>query len=65
MLCLVLTSQAEKEAFVTLSHCWGHNVQPILTTQNLEERCKSGISIDLLPKTFGDAVTVAQWFNGW
>ncbi|KAK4556473.1 hypothetical protein LTR86_006617 [Recurvomyces mirabilis] len=64
MLRLVHTGTSEAKTFVTLSHCWGHNVQPILTTQNVEERCKSGISIDTLPKTFQDAVTVATWFNG-
>ncbi|KAK3677345.1 hypothetical protein LTR78_002883 [Recurvomyces mirabilis] len=63
MLRLVPTGPFRTETFVTLSHCWGHNVQPILTTQNIEERCESGIPIDALPKTFQDAITVTEWFD--
>ncbi|KAK5707413.1 hypothetical protein LTR17_020706 [Elasticomyces elasticus] len=63
MLRLTLTEGLQYEAFITLSHCWGHNEQPILTTDNLEERCVLGTSIDSLPKTFQDAVAVTRWFN--
>jgi hypothetical protein len=63
MLRLIVTEGLQHEAFITLSHCWGHNEQPILTTENLEERCLLGTSIDSLPKTFQDAVAVTRWFN--
>ncbi|KAK3628672.1 hypothetical protein LTR56_018487 [Elasticomyces elasticus] len=38
MLRLIVTEGLQHEAFITLSHCWGHNEQPILTMENLEER---------------------------
>jgi len=45
--------------YVTLSHCWGLHVPYQLTTQNID--ClKKALDLDLLGKTFQDAVEVAR-----
>lgn len=47
--------------WVTLSHCWGSPNQPPLTTtrSNLEDM-KQSIPIEILPKTFREAVVVTK-----
>ena len=45
--------------YVALSHCWGTLNQFQTTTTNLENR-KTSIEWDCLPKTFQDAITIAQ-----
>lgn len=48
--------------YIALSHCWGNLGQrPWLTTSgNLDRRLKTGFSIDDLPSTFQDAITVTR-----
>ena len=53
--------------YITLSHCWGEwgaKEMPVLISSNNWERHKIGISIEKIPQTFRDAITVAQWFQG-
>lgn len=53
--------------YVTLSHCWGlwaATELPVLNTANERERFDQGISLDALPATFQDALTIAGWFEG-
>jgi hypothetical protein len=45
--------------YACLSHCWGSNPLLRTTTANFEEH-KAGISFNLLPKTFRDAIIVAR-----
>lgn len=52
--------------YVTLSHCWGNwgaVTLPILTVENFNERQDTGLDISLLPKTFKEALEVAEWFK--
>lgn len=52
--------------YVTLSHCWGtwgSVTLPVLTVENLEERQATGLDTSLLPKTFKEALEVAEWFK--
>ncbi|KAK2603120.1 hypothetical protein N8I77_009600 [Diaporthe amygdali] len=52
--------------YMTLSHCWGAwgaVSLPVLTVENLSERQTIGLDTSLLPKTFKEAVEVAQWYN--
>ncbi len=44
---------------MTLSHCWGF-VEPLKHTAQTKSRLQSGIALEELPKTFRDAITVAQ-----
>ena len=55
---------AERRDYITVSHCWGTSDNPLLTDDNFEERQQSGIHISKLPRTFQDAIQVAQWYNG-
>lgn len=49
--------------YATLSHCWGSNPDFItLTTENFAQFCQ-GITIDNLPKSFRDAITVCSHLN--
>lgn len=60
-------SLEEEKIYITLSHCWGKwgsHEMPVLTSLNEQDRHENGISIDKLPQTFRDAITVAQWFQG-
>lgn len=50
--------------WITLSHCWGTANNPLLRTGNLHARREPGIRIEDLPRTFQDAVQVANWFEG-
>ncbi|KAN0090550.1 hypothetical protein V8E51_019129 [Hyaloscypha variabilis] len=45
--------------YATLSHCWGL-VHPLTTTRDTYAQRIQGIALDELPKTFRDAVLVAQ-----
>ena len=57
----------EDKRYITLSHCWGEwgsEKMPVLTSANEWDRHEVGISIEKIPQTFRDAVTVAQWFQG-
>ena len=48
--------------YMTLSHCWGAAQFITLRKDNLAE-LGQGIQLGKLPKTFQDAVAVAQWFE--
>ena len=57
----------EMKTYITLSHCWGDwgsKEMPVLTSANERDRYEKGISIEKVPQTFRDAITVAQWFQG-
>ena len=57
----------EEKRYITLSHCWGEwgtKNMPVLTSANERDRHEVGISIEKIPQTFQDAITVAQWFQG-
>ena len=57
----------KEKRYITLSHCWGKwgsKEMPVLTSANEPDRHKIGISIEKIPQTFRDAITVAQWFQG-
>lgn len=52
--------------YVTLSHCWGawgSVTLPVLTVENLGERQTTGLDVSLLPRTFEEALEVAEWFK--
>jgi hypothetical protein len=49
----------EKDHYAALSHCWG-DVVPIRTTKANYEQMKEGILISELPKTFRDAIKIAE-----
>lgn len=45
-------------SYAALSHCWGRAPQPlVLTSENITD-LTHGIRIDVLPKTFRDAITI-------
>ena len=53
----------EDKRYITLSHCWGEwgsQEMPVLTSTNERDRHETGISIEKIPQTFRDAITVAQ-----
>lgn len=53
-------SERPDSCYATLSHCWGSNVDFItLSTKNLAKFC-AGIAVDILPKSFRDAMTVCK-----
>lgn len=55
-----------RKQYVTLSHCWGNwgaVTLPVLTIGNLSDRQDTGLDISLLPKTFKEALEVAEWFK--
>ena len=57
----------EEKRYITLSHCWGEwgsKEMPVLKYANHRHRHEKGISIERIPQTFRDAITVAQWFQG-
>jgi hypothetical protein len=45
--------------YATLSHCWGKIEIKRLLQGNIKE-CRKGIEIDVLPKTFQDAITITR-----
>lgn len=52
----------EKDQYAALSHCWGLVVPIRLTKANYEDM-KGGIAISDLPKTFRDAIKIADTLN--
>ncbi|KAF2803355.1 HET-domain-containing protein [Mytilinidion resinicola] len=48
--------------YFTLSHCWGQS-HPFRLTKDTVSTLKAGIPITQLPKTFQDAILVAQYFQ--
>ncbi|KAM7199009.1 Heterokaryon incompatibility protein (HET) domain containing protein [Rhypophila sp. PSN 637] len=57
---LVLTNRSQGR-YITLSYRWGDpSKMPIKLTQDTLERLRNGISVDSLPRTFQDAVTVTR-----
>jgi hypothetical protein len=53
----------EAARYVCLSHCWGASGSRIITTHdNIAEHIR-GISFESLPKTFKDAIKIAQRFD--
>jgi hypothetical protein len=47
--------------YVALSHCWGTE-QPFTLTKKTCGEHHRGISLDRLPKTFRDAITITRKF---
>ncbi|KAE9369880.1 HET-domain-containing protein, partial [Stipitochalara longipes BDJ] len=57
--CVVETKEVvQKEPYITLSHRWG--IQRSVLTVDNRRQLKDGIAFQSLPKTFQDAVVVAQ-----
>ena len=53
-------ARPEDGRYVALSHCWGIDGTPFLTTRaNLQQRME-GIKLDELPPTFREAVTITK-----
>ncbi|KAL8828968.1 MAG: hypothetical protein Q9170_006368 [Blastenia crenularia] len=53
--------------YVTLSHCWGSwgpGGVPVLNVENERDRFDEGIALKSLPRTFREAIQVADWFEG-
>lgn len=51
--------------YIALSHCWGvlpdqQRSQWLTTRHNVADRFDNGLSVDILPKTFRDAITVTR-----
>jgi DNA gyrase inhibitor GyrI len=46
-------------SYVALSHCWG-NRERLMLTKKTVQLLENGTSIDTLPKTFQDAITITQ-----
>ncbi|KAF8847708.1 HET-domain-containing protein [Acephala macrosclerotiorum] len=53
-------SMARSEKYVTLSHCWGKEQQPLRLLKNNMHELKKDIALHTLPKTFQDVVLVAK-----
>lgn len=68
---LVSTSDSEhdfeeKSSFITLSHswgAWGAQHSPKLTCANIEERMIQGLDLRQVPRTFTEAIRIANWFE--
>lgn len=52
-------THGDRGEYIALSHCWGQSHRITTTTDNIESH-KRGIPIDELPKTFRDAILLAQ-----
>ncbi|KAI9708912.1 MAG: hypothetical protein M1820_003606 [Bogoriella megaspora] len=52
-------TEGEVDRYIAVSHCWGDCSSAKMTTDNLAQMQKQ-ISFQNLPKTFRDAITVAQ-----
>jgi len=55
----------EEAEYIALSHCWGKLPQVLkdefcTVSANVDKRKREGISMDVLPQTFKDAVTVTR-----
>ncbi|RSL58773.1 hypothetical protein CEP53_006027 [Fusarium sp. AF-6] len=53
---LIETDSILQEPYLTLSHCWGRDPQ----TYRRVTRGNLGVSLDMLPRTFRDAITVTR-----
>ncbi|KAE8447295.1 hypothetical protein EG329_010853 [Mollisiaceae sp. DMI_Dod_QoI] len=53
-------SMAEGEKYMTLSHCWGKEQQPLRLLKNNMHELKKDIAPHTLPKTYQDAVLVTK-----
>ncbi len=56
--------------YITLSHCWGGNIESKTTRANISSRIKS-LALSELPKTFRDAILITRalgvrylWIDG-
>ncbi|OCL07539.1 HET-domain-containing protein, partial [Glonium stellatum] len=56
---LYLTKEGETGHYITLSHCWG-KTQPFTTKKDTLRDRAQGFTLDELPKTFRDAITVTR-----
>ncbi|KAF2750409.1 HET-domain-containing protein, partial [Sporormia fimetaria CBS 119925] len=52
-------TNGEKEKYVTMSHCWGGKCPVMTTTETIEDH-KQGLPMNLLPKTFREAIIVTR-----
>ncbi|KAH7305851.1 hypothetical protein B0I35DRAFT_492482 [Stachybotrys elegans] len=59
---LVMCNENETYKYVVLSHCWGSTEkgEVFKTTKANIEKLQTSISIDVLPRTFRDAITLAR-----
>ena len=55
-------SREEDCRYACLSHCWGGE-QPLKLTKDTAEELANGLSVQSLPPTFRDAVTVCGWLD--
>lgn len=55
-------TNGKRARYACLSHCWGSS-QPLRTLQENIDAHKRSIPIDVLPKTFRDAVAVTKFFD--
>ncbi|KAF2492847.1 HET-domain-containing protein, partial [Lophium mytilinum] len=53
---------SDQGPYFTLSHCWGQS-HPFALKKDTVSTLKAGLPVHKLPKTFQDAVTVAQHFQ--
>ena len=55
------TTRGTRGTWIALSHCWGNEfLRPLSTTRENIGRHKESIPMDILPKTFHDAVIVTR-----
>ena len=62
LLVALADSNQTRGPYIALSHCWGL-VTPLRTTATNYSDHAKGIKVSNLPRTFRDAVAVAQYFN--
>jgi hypothetical protein len=55
----LVSGEGRNDGYITLSHVWGAT-RPLTTTKSTLKERMTGISIDSLPQTFKDIVTVAR-----
>ncbi|KAK7728222.1 hypothetical protein SLS53_009422 [Cytospora paraplurivora] len=60
---LRLIATQDPVQYIALSHCWGvlpdeQRSQWLTTRDNVEDRLRSGFDLEVLPRTFRDAITV-------
>jgi hypothetical protein len=53
------TGEGKHARYATLSHCWGRSTLAMTTLENLQKHIDS-IPLDILPKTFRDAIVVCR-----
>ncbi|CAN9305232.1 unnamed protein product [Alternaria alternata] len=56
------TDEAMSGPYVTLSHCWGKS-QFIQLNKNTSASLRSGVSIEVMPKTFREAILTTKRFG--